>query len=77
MYKPEVIGSQTWELKFEPVAQDGDSRHVAPPERRVVTGEGVRPRLNVSRASVDFGTRIVIRSNQIKVRRYDCCVQAR
>ncbi|KAF5834411.1 flagellar associated protein [Dunaliella salina] len=66
LYKPETLGSQSWEICFEPVSQDGDSRHVAPPERRVVNGEGVKPRLNVSRASIDFGTRIVIRSNQIK-----------
>eukprot|EP00983_Pelagomonas_calceolata_P113601 1160002-Pelagomonas_calceolata.AAC.19 len=67
LYKPETLGPQSWEVCFEPVSQDGDSKHVATPERRVVNAEGVRPRLNVSRASIDFGTRIVIRSNQIKV----------
>jgi len=66
LYKPETLGPQSWEVCFEPVSQDGDSKHVATPERRVVNAEGVRPRLNVSRASIDFGTRIVIRSNQIK-----------
>jgi hypothetical protein len=67
LYKPETIGIQAWEVAFEPVAHDGISTHVSRPERRVVNAEGFRPRLNVSQASIDFGTRIVIRSNQIKV----------
>jgi len=72
------MGPQAWEVSFEPVSQDGDARHVAALERRVVNAEGVRPRLNVSRASVEFGTRIVIRSNQIKVSvRAFACVCAR
>lgn len=67
LYKPETIGPQTWEAAFELVAHDGNITHVAKPERRVVSAVAVKPRLKVSQAAIDFGTRIVIRSNQTKV----------
>lgn len=40
---------------------------VSIPPEQVVEAEGVRPRLVVSKSSIDFDKRIVIRSNQLKV----------
>ena len=36
------------------------------PLRRVITAEGLQPRIIISKTVVDFGTRVVIRSNQVR-----------
>ncbi|PNW70067.1 hypothetical protein CHLRE_17g704300v5 [Chlamydomonas reinhardtii] len=51
------------ELAFTLVTAGG---YNVPPVRRVVTGSGETPRVILSKTLVDFGTKIVIRSNQIK-----------
>ncbi len=54
-----------WELAFT-AAVTTDAR-LMQPVRRVVTAEGVKPRLVISKSAIDFETQIVIRSNQVKV----------
>jgi hypothetical protein len=56
-------GPQAWELAFL-AAMTSEARMMAP-MRRVVSAEGVKPRLVISKTSLNFGTRIVIRSNQV------------
>lgn len=64
VYKPVSEGANTWELPFAPMVSTGPT--TLPVIRKVVEGEGVRPKVIVSKSTLDFGQQIVIRSNQIK-----------
>lgn len=62
-YRPSAVHKQAFELTFNSLTS---GQSMSQPLRRVVTAEGVQPRLVVSKTAIDFGTCIVIRSNQIK-----------
>lgn len=63
VYRPNKIDTHALELALAVLATGAVS---VPPIRKVVTAEGVQPRIMLSKAIVDFETKIVIRTNQIK-----------
>ncbi|KXZ50888.1 hypothetical protein GPECTOR_14g137 [Gonium pectorale] len=62
-FRPCESGVRDVELAFQLVTAGS---YIAPPLRKVITGSGVTPRIILSKTFLDFQTKIVIRSNQIK-----------
>ncbi|GFR48568.1 hypothetical protein Agub_g10470, partial [Astrephomene gubernaculifera] len=62
-FRPSEQRVRDVELALQLVTAGGYS---VPPLRKVASGTGVMPRIILSKTLVDFGTKVVIRSNQIK-----------
>ena len=62
-FRPKNVSEHAFELPLEVVGMVNSPEHM----KRVVVAEGLKPRLVLSEDVVDFGTRIVIRNNAIKI----------
>ncbi|KAG2493472.1 hypothetical protein HYH03_008289 [Edaphochlamys debaryana] len=62
-FRPSEQGEKDVELCFTLITS---GTYSVPPVRKVATGKGETPRIILSRTLLDFGTKIVIRSNQVK-----------
>ncbi len=62
-FRPKNVNKHAFELPLEIAGMASIPDHM----KRVVVSEGLKPRLVLSEDVVDFGTRIVIRNNAIKI----------
>lgn len=66
VFRPTRAATSDVELSIS-VLSNGAAGPAAVPIRKVASMTGVQPRIMISKTSIDFDTRTVIRSNQIKV----------
>ncbi|GAX74871.1 hypothetical protein CEUSTIGMA_g2317.t1 [Chlamydomonas eustigma] len=64
VFSPSAVLKETFELSCQTICNGAVK---LPPERKVVSVEGVQPKLTLSKTSINFGGKVVIRSNQVKL----------